>query len=135
MSLTVLRAGHARVGQRRASTCNSFFAPHPYCLRTARINASTDAGVRCGHPCGARLRSASPASPAAVPVDPLVASRPCDAVALAELRHRPLTAREVPHELHPLLHRTRFHPGHLLPVNDVPGLLLTMNPARTDVQP
>src|SRR5205823_5661724 len=34
-------------------------------------------------------------------------------------------------EPQPLFRRTRLHPGHLLGVNDVPGLLLTMCPGRT----
>ena len=37
MALTVLRAGHARLGCRVRSTRNSFFAPQPYSSRAAMI--------------------------------------------------------------------------------------------------
>src|SRR5207247_3584789 len=75
-----------------------------------------------GHPRAARLPKAA---------HPLVTGRPRHTVRLAELRHRPLAAFEVLREPQPLFRRTRLHPGHLLGVNDVPGLLLTMCPGRT----
>src|SRR5438046_9206872 len=77
-----------------------------------------------GHPRAARLPKAA---------HPLVTGRPRHTVPLAELRHRPLAAFEVLREPQPLFRRTRLHPGHLLGVNDVPGLLLTMCPGRTGV--
>src|SRR5438046_4348019 len=79
-----------------------------------------------GHPRAARLPKAA---------HPLVTGRPRHTVPLAELRHRPLAAFEVLREPQPLFRRTRLHPGHLLGVNDVPGLLLTMCPGRTNEQP
>src|SRR5207253_2999207 len=74
------------------------------------------------HPRATRLSTAA---------HPLVTGRARHTVPLAELRHRPLAAFEVLREPQPLFRRTRLHPGHLLRVNDVPGLLLTMCPGRT----
>src|SRR6185503_7833456 len=66
---------------------------------------------------------------------PLVSGRPRHTVPLAELCHRPLPALEILHKPQPLLRRARLHPGHLLDVNDVPGLLLTMCQRRTVAGP
>jgi hypothetical protein len=78
-----------------------------------------------GHPRGAGLTKAA---------YPLVSGWPRHTVPFAELRHRPLTTLEVLHEPQPLYRRARLHPGHLLGVNDVPGLPLTMCPGRTTMR-
>jgi hypothetical protein len=67
--------------------------------------------------------------------DPFIARRSRDPVPLAELGHRPLTTREILHKLQPLVRNIRFHPRHLPGVNDVPGLVLTMNPVYTVAPP
>src|SRR5439155_20863162 len=67
--------------------------------------------------------------------NPLVSGRSSDPVPLAELGHRPLPALEIANESEPLFQDIRFHARHLRGVNDVPGLLLTMNPDRTPTPP
>src|SRR5204863_2416644 len=91
-------------------------------LRRRPMRARVRRPASLGHPRAARLPKAA---------HPLVTGRPRHTVPLAELRHRPLAAFEVLREPQPLFRRTRLHPGHLLGVNDVPGLLLTMCPGRT----
>src|SRR5439155_8721477 len=91
-------------------------------LRRRPMRARMRRPASLGHPCAARLPKAA---------HPLVTGRPRHTVPLADLRHRPLAAFEVLREPQPLFRRTRLHPGHLLGVNDVPGLLLTMCPGRT----
>jgi hypothetical protein len=63
--------------------------------------------------------------------EPLVTGRAGDAVALAQLGHRPVATLQVVHEREAFLHHIRFHPGHPPDVNDVPRLVLTMSPACT----
>jgi len=57
------------------------------------------------------------------PLDPLVAGGPGDPIAAAQLAHRPLATLVVAMKLLTLFLGVRLHPGQLLGVNDVPGLL------------
>src|SRR5438105_2907219 len=68
-----------------------------------------------------------------MPREPLIARRPRDPVALAELRHRPVAALKVADKLPALDRRIRFHPRHPPGVNDVAGLLSTMSPDHTQL--
>src|SRR5947209_10386587 len=95
-------------------------------LRRRPMRARVRRPASLGHPRAARLPKAA---------HPLVTGRPRHTVPLAELRHRPLAAFQVLREPQPLFRLTRLHPGHLLGVNDVPGLLLTMCPGRTPSAP
>src|ERR1700687_4286141 len=62
---------------------------------------------------------------------PFVARRSAHAVSLAELGPRPVSALEVAHEARTFVRQTRFHPRHLLGVNDPAGLASTITPVYT----
>ena len=127
----------ARGRMPRAEDLQSFFAPQPYFSRAATSRAST----RCrrfdaGECCGARLRSSEPRV-AARPMarDPLVAGRARHAEPFAQLGHRPVPAREIARSA-PARSCIRFHPRHPPGVNDVPGLLSTLNyPPTPNLRP
>src|SRR2546428_61805 len=60
----VLAAGSSSPGRRSASHTSSLRGPQLGCCRRASTIAAATAGaMRCGQRCGARLRSASPATP------------------------------------------------------------------------
>jgi hypothetical protein len=87
-------------------------------------------------PVGTLMRSVAAVgeAPVARPTPhPFIARRSADAVSLAELGHRPVSALKVAHEARALVRQIRFHPRHLPGVNDPAGLASTINPVYTYV--
>ncbi len=80
-------------------------------------------GTRSG---GAALIPEASRSTLAIAVAPLLAGDPTDAVADAQLRHRPVTALEVLNELMSFEHRVGLQPGHPSPKRS--GEVLAMCP-------
>src|SRR5204862_3577382 len=87
-------------------------------------------------PMRARVRRPAPvhqagAAARAMTREPFVPRRSCHTIALTQLGHRPLPTLVVRDESEPLVQHMRFHPRHPLGVNDVAGLVSTMNPVYT----
>ncbi len=96
--------------------------------------------LRVTRPMRAPLRRATPVGPphapvSLMPLEPLVPRGAGHTIPLAQLGHRPVSALQVVHKREPFLHYIPFHPGHPPGVNDVPGLVSTMFPVYTPMQP
>jgi hypothetical protein len=116
-SPAVLAAGHLRSGIsgcRGPSQSRSFAGPQSgYWFRASTISVATAGGMRCGHECGARLRSPRLRRPSASKrASHFVAGLATDRVPGAEVRHRLEIELPIGDKVVALFHGGGLQPRH-----------------------